>query len=409
MRRKSEVIPIPDIRERNDRPKDKQPKHQVTSTVQRQMVQKFVKELNDSAKQPDRSDSAEHTATEQVETTARELVHEAVQLPRSFSHRTRYTESTERVQPEQPAPPRQTSPSPRQRAEEVRSRPDTTPPRTTSALTPQEQGRRAFVQQAAKAATAPPITPEVPQERFAPVAPTSETAPRQATETSRFRADDIRLRPELETPQHTPTPAPQELGRRAFVQQVAKDTTKASVREPLPDRPAVSDTPSTEKAPRLRTEDVRTRPDAQKPQSAPAPIAQEQGRRSYVRQAKKSRAEKLAAQDIHTEPPEIRIAEDFPEHEPPRIRETPTITELRGDLPPESAPEKAPNVQHIKQTGTWTPRNAEPSNRNVELPTPMGRSGKLTEVANVVAFLISDRSSYIDGVTINIAGGKTRG
>lgn len=41
--------------------------------------------------------------------------------------------------------------------------------------------------------------------------------------------------------------------------------------------------------------------------------------------------------------------------------------------------------------------------------TPMGRSGKLTEVANVVAFLISDRSSYIDGVTINIAGGKTRG
>ena len=38
--------------------------------------------------------------------------------------------------------------------------------------------------------------------------------------------------------------------------------------------------------------------------------------------------------------------------------------------------------------------------------TPMGRSGKLTEVANVVAFLISDRSSYIDGVTINIAGGK---
>ena len=47
MRRISEVNTIPDIRERNDRPKDKQPKHHVTSTVQRQMVQKFVKELNE--------------------------------------------------------------------------------------------------------------------------------------------------------------------------------------------------------------------------------------------------------------------------------------------------------------------------------------------------------------------------
>ena len=41
--------------------------------------------------------------------------------------------------------------------------------------------------------------------------------------------------------------------------------------------------------------------------------------------------------------------------------------------------------------------------------TPLGRSGKLSEVANLVAFLASDRSSYIHGVTINVAGGKTRG
>ena len=41
--------------------------------------------------------------------------------------------------------------------------------------------------------------------------------------------------------------------------------------------------------------------------------------------------------------------------------------------------------------------------------TPLGRSGKLTEVASVVAFLLSDRASYIHGVTINVAGGKTRG
>ena len=109
MRRISEVNTIPDIRERNDRPRDKQPKHQVTSPVQRQMVQKFVKELNDSVKPPDRSDSSEHTATEQVEAVSREIVHEAFQLPRGFSHRTHYTESTEHLQPEQPISPRPTS------------------------------------------------------------------------------------------------------------------------------------------------------------------------------------------------------------------------------------------------------------------------------------------------------------
>lgn len=41
--------------------------------------------------------------------------------------------------------------------------------------------------------------------------------------------------------------------------------------------------------------------------------------------------------------------------------------------------------------------------------TPLGRSGKLSEVANAVAFLCSERASYIHGVTINVAGGKTRG
>lgn len=40
---------------------------------------------------------------------------------------------------------------------------------------------------------------------------------------------------------------------------------------------------------------------------------------------------------------------------------------------------------------------------------PLGRDGKLTEVADLVAYFISDRSSYIAGVTLNIAGGKTRG
>lgn len=333
------------------------------------MMQKFVKELNDSAKQPDRSNSAEHTATEQVETTAREIVHEAVQLPRSFSHQARYTESTERVQPEQPVSLRPTSEMPRQRIESVRARPDTTP-HSAPAPTPQEQGRRAYVQQAAKAAATPPITPESPTESHAvPAAPLPENSPRLASETPRLRADDIRLRPESEMPQHTPTPAPQELGRRAFTQKAANDAAKAPVRESLPERPLISDVPTTEKLPRLRIENVRTRPDAQKPQNAPAPTAQEQGRRACVQQAKKSRAEKSSARDnFHAEKLEICLAEDLPEREPPRVREKPTITELRGELPIETTPEKAPSAQHIKQTGTWTPRNVEHSRCSIELP-----------------------------------------
>lgn len=41
--------------------------------------------------------------------------------------------------------------------------------------------------------------------------------------------------------------------------------------------------------------------------------------------------------------------------------------------------------------------------------TPMGRSGRLSEVASTVAFLLSEKASYIHGITLNVAGGKTRG
>jgi len=39
---------------------------------------------------------------------------------------------------------------------------------------------------------------------------------------------------------------------------------------------------------------------------------------------------------------------------------------------------------------------------------PLGRSGKLSEIANMVCFLASDRSGYIHGTVINVSGGKTR-
>jgi sorbitol-6-phosphate 2-dehydrogenase len=39
---------------------------------------------------------------------------------------------------------------------------------------------------------------------------------------------------------------------------------------------------------------------------------------------------------------------------------------------------------------------------------PLGRSGKLSEVAGTVCFLASDRASYIHGTTVNVSGGKSR-
>ena len=288
------MIPIPDIRERNDRPKDRQPKHQVTSTVQRQMVQKFVKELNDSAKQPDRSDSAECTATEQVETTAREIVHEAIQFPRRVLQRPDTKESTDSST--ETRPPHTPKPT-HQRADALRTRPEPQHPQSTPAAVPQEQARRAYVQQAAKeGAPAPSIMPEQPRERH-----------------------------------------------------------------------VVRSAPLTENTPRQRTEDVRTHSAPKQRQSAPT--AQEQGRRAYVKRAKKSRAEKSSARDnLYTEQAEIRLADDMPQSATPPIRERPTITELRGEPLLEPTPENASNVQHIKQTSTWTPRGTELYSRGKAQP-----------------------------------------
>ena len=296
VRRKSEVIIVSDIRERNDRPKDKLPKHQAASTVQRQMVQKFVKELNDSAKQPDRSDSAERTATEQIETAAREIVHETVQIPRrAIQHPTRKesADSSVNVQPEQSNQPRHAPESPRERTDAPRTQPDA-PPQSTPA--PQEHARRAYVQQTAKTATtAPPITSAQPQ--------------------------------------HTTVT-----------------------------------TPSVKNTPCQRTEDVRSQPEPKQPQGAPAPTPQEQGRRAYVRQAKKSRAEKSSARDhLHTEQPEIRLADDLPPRELPTIREKPDIAESRGRVQSEAAPAKPSAVRHVKQSGAWAPRKeATPTIRGKE-------------------------------------------
>lgn len=80
----------------------------------------------------------------------------------------------------------------------------------------------------------------------------------------------------------------------------------------------------------------------------------------------------------------------------------------------------APGIMEATGLRTPTYENALAYTRNITVDqlragykstttTPMGRSGHLYEVADLVAYLLSDRASYITGVTINVAGGKSRG
>ena len=271
---------IPDIRERNGRLKDKQPKHQVTSTVQRQMMHKFIKELGDSTKQFDRSESAERTATEQIETTAREIVHEAIQLPPcAIQHPACKVsaDSSANVQPEQSDQPHHAPESPRERTDTSRARPDVMPTQSAPTHASQEQARRTYVQQTVREATPEPaITPEPPS------------------------------------------------------------------------------APLTENTPRQRTEDIRTRPEPQRPRSKLIPAPQEQGCRAHAK-----RTEQLSARDHrHTEQPEIRLMDDMPQNTPPALRKKPDIPENRGQVRSEAAPASPSTIRHVKQPDAWTPRRA---------------------------------------------------
>lgn len=46
---------------------------------------------------------------------------------------------------------------------------------------------------------------------------------------------------------------------------------------------------------------------------------------------------------------------------------------------------------------------------NYKTSIPLGRPGHLSEVADVICYLVSEHSSYITGITIPVAGGKTKG
>ena len=313
------------------------------------MVQKFMKELNDSTKQSEQPSNAERTATEQVETAAREIVHEAVQLPRraiQYSAHRRSEDSSVGVQPER-------FDQPHQRAEVPRTRQESRQPQSVPTPVPQDQARRAYVQQVARDA-ASATSEQLWECQGSPSAPLTENTLRQ-------RTDDMRTRPEPQQSQSTPAAVPQEQARRAYVQKAAKEAATAPPITPEQSQPQVPTVtaPLMENTPRQRTDDVRTRPEAKQPQSAPTLTPQEQGRRAYVRQAKKSSAEKTSALDhLHTEQPEIRLADSAPQKEVPAIREKPKAPEIRSQVHSKTTPAKPSTIRHEKQPDAWTPRSS---------------------------------------------------
>ena len=354
VRRNWEVTPIPDIREQPDRKKDKHEKRPAASAVQRQMAQKFVKEVNDSAKQPDSAASAESDAAEQVEAAACEIVHEAVQLPRTTSQRILHAVSPDRSQQEQSAP-RQAPDLPRQRTVDTQFGSKSERPQNMPAMTPQEQGRRAYTQQAARATVTEPI-PEQLQEYHATlnVLPL-EKEPRQCSE-------DLYTQPGPVQPQNTPKLTPQGQARCAYIQQAAK--TQA---EPI------SHSGPQDTQPANMPLQPRQRPHAEKVRSHSYPVLsdassapQEQGRRTYRRKVKKTRTEEQSVRDdSHAAQSEIRFTDGLPQRKMLQPRKEAELPEGRSHvpgrqenslLPSAAAPAETKSVQHIKQPGSWTPR-----------------------------------------------------
>ena len=80
-----------------------------------------------------------------------------------------------------------------------------------------------------------------------------------------------------------------------------------------------------------------------------------------------------------------------------------------GVAPGINEPTPMGNAEHVAEFAYARGVKASDVSPDYQKTLPLGRVGKLDEIADLVTYLLSDRSSYITGTIINITGGKSRG
>lgn len=80
-----------------------------------------------------------------------------------------------------------------------------------------------------------------------------------------------------------------------------------------------------------------------------------------------------------------------------------------GVAPGINEPTPMGNPSHVRDLAYTRGIEAENVSTDYQKVIPLGRPGKLIEIADLVTYLVSDHSSYITGTVINITGGKSRG
>ena len=80
-----------------------------------------------------------------------------------------------------------------------------------------------------------------------------------------------------------------------------------------------------------------------------------------------------------------------------------------GVAPGINEPTPMGNPRHVEDLAYTRGVKASDVSKDYTKVIPLGRVGKLEEIADLVSYLMSDHSSYITGTIINITGGKSRG
>lgn len=80
-----------------------------------------------------------------------------------------------------------------------------------------------------------------------------------------------------------------------------------------------------------------------------------------------------------------------------------------GVAPGINEPTPMGNETHRKALAYTRGMTMDHINEDYSQKIPLGRPGRLEEIADLVVWLLSDKASYITGTTINITGGKSRG